>query len=69
MSNGANNSSKLPQRLQHTFAELEYDLWEAVVDNTIKPDVEYTFGFTVERNNDGKLVKETVLVTVSIKKA
>jgi hypothetical protein len=58
----------IPQKLQRAFAELEYDLWEAVIDKTIEPNFDYRFGFTVERNVDGKLVKETIAVTVSMRK-
>jgi hypothetical protein len=65
MSNGNND---LPPKLRGTFAELEYELWEAVVDRSIGPDFQYEFGFTVDRNIDGVNVKESILVTVSMRK-
>jgi hypothetical protein len=57
--------SDLPPRIDRALAELEFDLWEALVNGEIEPNVDLKFNFKI-RHKDGQ--EESVDVTVAIRK-
>jgi hypothetical protein len=57
--------SDLPPRIERALAELEFDLWEALMSGDIEPNVDLKFNFKI-RHKDGR--EESVDVTVSIRK-
>jgi hypothetical protein len=57
--------SDLPPRVDRALAELEFDLWEALVNGEIEPNVDLKFNFKI-KHKDGR--EESVDVTVAIRK-
>jgi hypothetical protein len=53
------------QRIDRALAELEYDLWQALLDGEIEPNADLKFNFQVT-HKDGR--KESVEVAVAIRK-
>jgi hypothetical protein len=57
--------SNLPPRIDRALAELEFDLWEALMNGEIEPNVDLKFNFQIT-HKDGR--EESVDVTVAIRK-
>jgi hypothetical protein len=52
-------------RIDRALAELEFDLWEALMNGEIEPNVDLKFSFKIRHKDDRE---ESVDVTVSIRK-
>jgi hypothetical protein len=57
--------SDLPPRIDRALAELEFDLWQALMDGEIEPNVDLKFNFKI-KHKDGS--EDSVDVTVAIRK-
>ena len=57
--------SNLPRRIDRALAELEFDLWEALINGEIEPNADLKFNFKIRQKDDQE---ESVEVTVSIRK-
>jgi hypothetical protein len=57
--------SDLPPRIDRALAELEFDLWQALMDGEIEPNADLKFNFKI-KHKDGR--EESVDVTVAIRK-
>lgn len=62
-------SDKLSPRINRALAELEFDLWEALVNGELEPNVDLKLNFVVKRAGVGTGVyEEAVSVVISIRK-
>jgi hypothetical protein len=62
-------SNQFSPRIKRALAELEFDLWEAVMLNEMEPNTDIKFDFTVRRSGTGSgPYEETVEVTVAMRR-
>lgn len=60
---------ELSPRIRKALAELEFDLWEAIMEHELPVNVDLNLGFTVKREGVGTgPYEESVDVTISIRK-